>query len=45
MKMYKSYKSYNKEQISGDCFSRFSPEAIGKQLESIFEEVLSKRKE
>lgn len=45
MQMYKSYEAYNRKQISDDCLSRFSPEAIGKQIESIFEDVLSKNKE
>ncbi len=39
--MYESYTSYNRKQISDECLSRFSSEAIGKQLDRIFKEVIS----
>ena len=42
--MYKYYGNYDRAQIAADCQKRFSSEAIGKQLESIFEEVIRKRK-
>lgn len=42
--MYKYYGDYDRAQIAADCQKRFSSEAIGKQLESIFEEVIRKRK-
>lgn len=42
--MYKYHGDYDRAQIAADCQKRFSSEAIGKQLESIFEEVIRKRK-
>ncbi len=42
--MYNYGNDYNKEQIAFDCQKRFSSEAIGKQLEGIFEEVIRKSK-
>jgi glycosyltransferase involved in cell wall biosynthesis len=42
--MYKYTGNYDRAQIAADCQKRFSSEAIGKQLESIFEEVIRKRK-
>lgn len=42
--MYKYHVDYDREQIAVDCQKRFSSEAIGKQLESIFEEVIRKSK-
>ena len=42
--MYKYHGDYDREQIAADCQKRFSSEAIGKQLEGIFEEVIRKRK-
>ena len=43
--MYDHYKDFNKKQIAVDCQKRFSSEAIGKQLEGIFEEVIRKSKQ
>ena len=42
--MYKYRSDYNRAQIAEDCQKRFSSEAIGKQLEGIFEDVLRKNK-
>lgn len=42
--MYKYHGDYDRAQIAADCQKRFSSEAIGKQLESIFEEVIRKRR-
>lgn len=42
--MYKYCYDYNRAQIAEDCQKRFSSEAIGKQLEVIFEEVIRKNK-
>lgn len=43
--MYKYHGDYNRAKIAEDCQKRFSSEAIGKQLERIFEEVISKSKQ
>lgn len=43
-KMYNSYKEYDRNQIAIDCQKRFSSDAIGKQLESIFVDVISRSK-
>lgn len=43
--MYKYHGDYNRAKIAKDCQKRFSSEAIGKQLERIFEEVISKSKQ
>jgi glycosyltransferase involved in cell wall biosynthesis len=43
--MYNHYKDYNRKKIADDCQKRFSSEAIGKQLENIFEEVIRKSKQ
>lgn len=43
--MYKNYKEYDKAMIASECQRRFSSEAIGKQLEKIFEDVISKSKQ
>ena len=41
--MISHYGEYNREDIINDCRSRFSSEAIGKQLEGIFEEVIKEK--
>lgn len=38
--MAKHYMEYDRKRIAEDCKGRFSSEAIGKQLESIFEDVI-----
>lgn len=43
--MYKNYLGYDRALIAEDCQKRFSSEAIGKQLEAVFNEVLSKVKQ
>jgi len=43
--MYKYHGNYNRAKIAENCQKRFSSEAIGKQLEKIFEEVISKSKQ
>lgn len=43
--MYKNFLGYDKGRIADDCQKRFSSEAIGKQLETVFYEVLSKNKQ
>lgn len=43
--MYKHHGVYNRAKIAEDCQKRFSSEAIGKQLEKIFKEVISKNKQ
>ena len=43
-KMYNSYKEYDRYQIASDCQKRFSSDAIGKQLESIFVDVINRIK-
>lgn len=40
--MFKHYREYNRELIANDCLNRFSSDAIGKQLEGVFVEVISK---
>lgn len=42
--MVNHYKDYDRAQIAEDCRKRFSSEAIGKQLEDIFEEVIKSNK-
>ncbi len=42
--MMNHYLEYERTKIAEDCQKRFSSEAIGKQLEGIFEEVLRKNK-
>jgi glycosyltransferase involved in cell wall biosynthesis len=42
--MMNHYQAYDRTKIAEDCQKRFSSEAIGKQLEGIFEEVLRKSK-
>lgn len=42
--MMNHYQEYNQIKIAEDCQNRFSSEAIGKQLEGIFEEVIRKNK-
>lgn len=42
--MMNHYLEYDRTKIAEDCQKRFSSEAIGKQLEGIFEEVLRKNK-
>lgn len=42
--MMNHYQDYDYIKIAEDCQNRFSSEAIGKQLESIFEEVIRKNK-
>lgn len=41
--MYKTHRSYNRQKISEECLKRFSSEAIGKQLENIFEGIINKK--
>ena len=43
-KMYNSYKEYDRNQIAIDCQKRFSSDAIGKKLESIFVDVIRRSK-
>lgn len=45
LQMYKNHQNYDRSQIAADCQKRFSSEAIGKQLEGIFEEVIYKSKQ
>ena len=42
--MFKYHGDYDCAQIAADCQKRFSSEAIGKQLEGIFEEVIRNSK-
>lgn len=42
--MFKHYREYNRELIANDCQNRFSSDAIGRQLEGIFADVISKNK-
>lgn len=42
--MMNHYQEYDGARIAADCQNRFSSEAIGKQLEGIFEEVIRKSK-
>lgn len=42
--MMNHYQEYDRAKIAADCQNRFSSDAIGKQLESIFEEVIRKSK-
>lgn len=42
--MYEHYREYDRQKIAEECHIRFSSEAIGKQLEEIFMQVLSKNK-
>lgn len=41
--MMNHYQDYDRAKIAADCQKRFSSEAIGKQLEGIFEEVIRKK--
>lgn len=38
--MYHNYRHYDRSKIADDCQNRFSAEAIGKQLEQIFKDIL-----
>lgn len=40
--MSNNYEQYDKQLIADNCYSRFSPETIGKDLSTIFEEVILK---
>lgn len=44
LRMYKYHKTYDRARIAQDCQDRFSSEAIGKQLEGIFEKVISEKR-
>lgn len=38
--MYENNKNYDREKIAEDCLKRFSSQAIGRKLESLFVEIL-----
>lgn len=42
--MMNHFQEYDRAKIAADCQKKFSSEAIGKQLEGIFEEVIRKSK-
>lgn len=40
--MYENFKKYDRKKIAEDCQNRFSSQAIGRQLENLFVEILKK---
>lgn len=40
--MILQYGRYDRRMIAKDCFERYSPQAVAKQLESVFYNVINK---